>query len=75
VRACICDSPYCRVDVKAMVGTGEALLNIRAKGGPAGQADGSGAASVPSSQEFDFQSELQKFDKVSNVCPGWWNCE
>ncbi len=54
-----------------MVGTGEALLNIRAKGGPAGQADGNGgngAASVPTSQEFDFQSELQKFDKVTNMC-------
>ena len=48
-----------------MVGTGEALLNIRAKGGPAGQADGKGATtSVPTTQEFDFQSELQKFDKV-----------
>lgn len=44
---------------QAMVGTGEALLNIRAK-------DGKGAtASVPTAQEFDFQSELQKFDKVN----------
>lgn len=51
--------------LKAMVGTGEALLNIRTKGGPAAQADGKGAASVPTAQEFDFQSELQKFDKVN----------
>lgn len=51
---------------QAMVGTGEALLNIRAKGGPAVQADGKGTtASVPTAQEFDFQSELQKFDKVN----------
>lgn len=50
-----------------MVGTGEALLNIRAKGGPAGQTGGKGAAaSVPTAQEFDFQSELQKFDKVKS---------
>lgn len=49
-----------------MVGTGEALLNIRTKGGPAAQADGKRAASVPTTQEFDFQSELQKFDKVKS---------
>ena len=49
------------------MGTGEALLNIRAKAGPAGQADGSRAASVPTTQEFDFQSELQKFDKVKKL--------
>lgn len=49
--------------IQAMVGTGEALLNIRARGGPA--TDGKGAASVPTAQEFDFQSELQKFDKVT----------
>lgn len=50
------------------MGTGEALLNIRAKGGPAGQADGKGAAtSVSTAQEFDFQSELQKFDKVKKL--------
>lgn len=58
-----------------MVGTGEALLNVRAKGGPAGQADGKGAtASVPTAQEFDFQSELQKFDKVTRLektCPDY----
>lgn len=57
-----------------MVGTGEALLNIRAKGGPAGQADGKAAtAGVPTAQEFDFQSELQKFDKVKNA-PTWGAC-
>lgn len=49
-----------------MVGTGEALLNIRTKGGPAAQADGKGAASGPTAPEFDFQSELQKFDKVTS---------
>ncbi|CBN73862.1 Novel Sm-like protein with long N-and C-terminal domains [Ectocarpus siliculosus] len=49
----------------AMVGTGEALLNIRARGGPA--TDGKGAASVPTAQEFDFQSELQKFDKEKEL--------
>lgn len=55
-----------------MVGTGEALLNIRARGGPA--TDGKGAASVPTAQEFDFQSELQKFDKVpvyKTLYPFW----
>lgn len=50
---------------KAMVGTGEALLNVRARGGPAAQANGKGAAATtPAAPEFDFQSELQKFDKV-----------
>ncbi|CAM9150066.1 unnamed protein product, partial [Ectocarpus sp. 4 AP-2014] len=56
----------------AMVGTGEALLNIRARGCPA--TDGKGAASVPTAQEFDFQSELQKFDKVpvyKTLYPFW----
>lgn len=52
---------------QAMVGTGEALLNVRARGGgqpvQAGSANGASAATA---QEFDFQSELQKFDKV-----GW----
>lgn len=47
-----------------MVGTGEALLNVRARGGPAAQANGKGAAANPTAPEFDFQSELQKFDKV-----------
>lgn len=47
-----------------MVGTGEALLNVRARGGPAAQANGKGAATTPVAPEFDFQSELQKFDKV-----------
>lgn len=45
-----------------MVGTGEALLNVRTRGGST--ADAKGAATVPTSQEFDFQSELRKFDKV-----------
>lgn len=49
-----------------MVGTGEALLNVRARGGPAAQANGKGAATNPTAPEFDFQSELQKFDKVSS---------
>lgn len=52
-----------------MVGTGEALLSIRAKGGPAAQPDGKGAATVSTAQEFDFQGELQKFDKVGGM--GW----
>lgn len=48
-----------------MVGTGEALLNVRARGGASSQMDGKGATGVvASSQEFDFQGELQKFDKV-----------
>lgn len=47
-----------------MVGTGEALLNVRARGGPAAQANGKVAASNATAPEFDFQSELQKFDKV-----------
>lgn len=46
-----------------MVGTGEALLNVRAKGGQAVQA-GDAQVNVPTEQDFDFQSELQKFDKV-----------
>lgn len=50
-----------------MVGTGEALLNVRSKGGQLGVSDGrgKGAASVSTEQEFDFQGELQKFDKVT----------
>ncbi|CAM9489771.1 unnamed protein product [Scytosiphon promiscuus] len=50
-----------------MVGTGEALLSIRAKGGSTSQADGKGAATVSTAQEFDFQGELQKFDKEKEL--------
>lgn len=49
---------------QAMVGTGEALLNVRARGGVSSQTDGKGAPAVAPSQEFDFQGELRKFDKV-----------
>lgn len=49
---------------QAMVGTGEALLNVRARGGQAGQAGATRAIAATSSEEFDFQGELQKFDKV-----------
>ncbi|CAN0219807.1 unnamed protein product [Discosporangium mesarthrocarpum] len=41
-----------------MVGTGEALLNLRTRGGQVPQES---SATTPA--EFDFQSELQKFDK------------
>ncbi|CAM9367634.1 unnamed protein product [Choristocarpus tenellus] len=49
----------------AMVGTGEALLNLRTRGGQAGQAAQESSAST--SHEFDFQSELQKFDKEKEL--------
>lgn len=64
--ASVCRDPFLYFPLmKAMVGTGEALLSIRAKGGSAAQADGKGVTSVSTSQEFDFQGELQKFDKVN----------
>lgn len=47
-----------------MVGTGEALLNLRVRGGQGAQADGKSTGGANAAQEFDFQTELQKFDKV-----------
>lgn len=51
-----------------MVGTGEALLNVRSRGGQPEQAGAKGARAADSG-EFDFQGELQKFDKVCKI-PG-----
>lgn len=54
------------------MGTGEALLNVRTRGGQTrgGQSGQAGAkgASATDSEEFDFQGGLQKFDKVKE---GW----
>lgn len=51
-----------------MVGTGEALLKVRMKGGPASQAGDKGVGADHSiEKEFDFQGELQKFDKVDCI--------
>lgn len=44
------------------MGTGEALLKVRSRGGQSGAK----GASMTNSEEFDFQGELQKFDKVSD---------
>lgn len=51
---------------QAMVGTGEALLHVRAKGAPASQGVGvKGPDGIPATgEDFDFQGELLKFDKV-----------
>ena len=58
---------FCSCFLQAMVGTGEALLNVRAKGAPPSHGTGArGPATVvpATAVEFDFQSELLKFDKV-----------
>lgn len=58
-----------------MVGTGEALLKVRMKGGPASQPGEKGVGADDSiEKEFDFQGELQKFDKVDCIGSLVWVC-